>query len=103
MFGNRELAACQARKAALLQQSDANREVLAEVARALRPVAAWVDVGVTVARRARTVFSALAPWLSLWRSGKEQGSGFIGKFAEAMALGRSLSGLWKRWREDARP
>lgn len=98
MFGNRELAGCQERKAALLRQSTANRQALAEVAQHLQPVVAWVDLGVALARKVRTALSALAPLLSLWGSRKTESSGFLGKLAGAVSLGRSVAELWKRWR-----
>lgn len=97
MFGNRELVRCQARKAVLLRQSAANRQALVEVAQDLQPVVAWVDLGVALARKARSALSALAPLLSLWSSRKSDSSGFLGKFAGAISLGRSLAALWKSW------
>lgn len=98
MFGNRELAGCQARKAALLQQSTVNRQALAEVAQNLQPVVVWVDLGVALARKVRTALSALAPLLSLWGSRKSESSGFLGKLAGMVSLGRSVAALWKSWR-----
>lgn len=98
MLGNRELAGCQERKAALLRQSAANRQALVEAAQNLQPVVAWVDLGVAIARKARTALSALAPLLSLWGSQKSKSSGFLGKLAGAVSLGRSVAALWKSWR-----
>lgn len=98
MFGNRELAGCQARKAALLQQSTVNRQALAEVAQNLQPVVVWVDLGVAVARKVRTALSALAPLLSLWGSRNADSSGLLGKLAGMISLGRSIAALWKNWR-----
>lgn len=98
MLGDGQLTRCQVRKAALLRQSAANRQALAEVAHRLRPVAAWVDLGVTVAHQARTALSALTPLLSLWGARKQESTGFVGKIAGAVSLGRSLTALWKSWR-----
>ncbi len=98
MFGNRELAGCQARKAALLRESEANRRALAQVGQNLQPVVVWVDLGVAIARKARTAFSALAPLLSLWGSRNAESSGFFGKLTGAISCGRSLAALWKNWR-----
>jgi len=98
MFGNRELAECQARRAVLLRQSAANRQALVGVARDLQPAVAWVDLGVAVARKVRSALSALAPLLSLWGSRKSESSGFLGKLAGAVSIGRSLAALWKSWR-----
>jgi hypothetical protein len=82
----------------LLRQSTANRQALAEVAQNLQPVIAWVDLGVTFARKARSALSTLAPLLSLWGSRKSESTGFLGKLAGAVSLGRSVAALWKNWR-----
>jgi len=98
MFGNRELTRCQERKTALLRQSTVNRQALTDVAQNLQPVVAWVDLGVALARKARTALSALAPLLSLWSARKSESSGFLGQLAGAVSLGRSIAALWKSWR-----
>lgn len=98
MFGNGQLARCQARKVALLRQSAANRQALAGVARTLEPVMAWVDLGVALARKARSALSALAPLLSFWQTGRQESPGFLGKITGAISLVRSLTTLWKSWR-----
>ena len=98
MFRHGELDRCHVRKAVLLRQSAANRLALAREARNLQPVAEWVDLGIALARKARTALSALAPLLSVWSSGKQESSGFVGKIAGAFSLGRSLTALWKSWR-----
>lgn len=86
------------RKATLLRQSAVHRQILVQEARNLRPVAEWVDLGIGVAQRARAVLSALVPLFSLWQMRKQESSGFITKLADAIALGRSITELWKSWR-----
>ena len=98
MFGNGQLTRCQVRKAALLQQSAANRLALSREAQSLQPVIAWVDLGVALARKARSALSALTPLLSFWQTGRQDSSGFLGKITGAISLGRSLTELWKSWR-----
>ncbi len=98
MLGDGQIDACAQRKAVLLRQSAAHRQILVEEAENLRPVAAWVDVGISFAQKARTILGALAPVFSLWGSWKQESSGFLGKLAGAISLGRSLTELWKSWR-----
>ena len=98
MFGNGRLTHCQQRKAALLQQSANHRRTLMTETQNLRPVAGWVDLGVNVARKARTGWSVMAPLLSPWQTRKQEPSGFVHKLAEAISLARSIAALWKNWR-----
>lgn len=98
MFGYGQLTRCQVRKADLLRQSAANRLALVEEAQNLRPVVVWVDLGIGVARKVGTAWSALAPLLSLWRTPKQESSGLLGKLAGAVSLGQSFAALWKSWR-----
>ena len=98
MFGNGQLTRCQQRKGALLQRSATHRRLLATDAQALRAVAAWMDLGIDVARKGRTGWSVLAPLFSLWQRRKQEPSGFAQKFSGAIALARSLAALWKNWR-----
>lgn len=98
MSGTGQVAPFAQRKAVLLQQSAAHRQTLVEEAQNLAPAVAWVDLGIGVARKASGILSALAPLFSLWRTRQQEGSGFIGKLTDAIALGRSLMDLWKRWR-----
>jgi hypothetical protein len=97
MFGNGQLTRRQQHKAALLQQSATHRSVLAQEAHKLRPVAEWADLGIAVARKARTGWTALAPLLSLWQARKQGSFGFAWKLAGAIAIARSLTAVWKRW------
>lgn len=99
MFENGQLTRWKVRKAALLLQSAVNRQALVEEARRLQPVLAWVDLGLVVARKARTALNVLAPWLPLWQTGRGESSGVFGKLAGAVSFGRSLSALWKNWRQ----
>jgi len=80
MFGKGQLTRCQQRKAALLQQSATYRSVLAKEAQNLRPVAAWVDLGIDIARKARAGWTALAPLLSLWQTRKQSQPGYEYRF-----------------------
>ena len=98
MFGHEHLTHCQQRKAALLQRSATHRLALMTEAQNLRPVAEWVDVGMSVARKVRMGWTVLAPLLSLWRTRERESSGFIHKLAGAIALARSLMEGWKSWR-----
>ena len=96
MFRYGQLTHSQQRKSALLQQSTAHRRALITEADNLRPVAGWVDLGIDVARKARTAWSVLAPLLSVWQARRQESSGFVHKLAEALSLARSLTELWKR-------
>lgn len=95
-----DLARCEARKAELLRQSDANRERLAADAARLRPVAGWVDLGMEVAQKARAGMSILGPLLSLWKLRKQGGTGLTGTLARAFSIGSSIAGLWRSRRES---
>jgi hypothetical protein len=97
MFGNGQLTHCQQRKAALLQHRAVHRRVLLTEAQNLRPAAGWVDLGIDIARKARTGWNVLAPLFSLWQSQKQEPSGFVHKLAEAISLARSLTAVWKKW------
>ncbi len=98
MFGDGEIDACAQRKAVLLRQSAVHRQALVQEAQNLQPVVAWVDLGIDIARKARTALSALAPLFSLWQMRKQESSGFLAKLTDAIAIGRSLTELWKNWR-----
>lgn len=98
MFGNGQLTRCQQRKATLLQQSAPHRRALMTEAQNLRPVAGWVDLGINVARKARTGWSVLAPLHSLRQTREQEPSGVVHKLAEAISLARSIAALWKNWR-----
>ena len=95
MFGIGQLTHCQQRKAALLQRSATHRLALMTDAQNLRPVAEWVDVGISVASKVRMGWSVLAPLLSLWRARKQEPSGFVHKLAEALSLARAVTTLWR--------
>ncbi len=95
MFGEGQLARCAERKTALLQQSARHRDALIAEAQQLRPVAAWMDLGLDLARKARTGCTALAPLLSLWQTRKQEKSGFMQKLTGGISLARSLAALWK--------
>ena len=95
MFGLKQLTECQQCKAALLQQSAAHRLALTTTAQNLRPVAGWVDVGIEVAGKVRKGLSVLAPLVSLWRTRKQEPSGFVHKLAGVLSLVRSLAEMWK--------
>ena len=82
----------------MLRRSAANRSVLAQEVRNLRPVAAWVDLGIGVARKVRMGWSVLAPLLSQWQTRKQEPSGVVHKLAEAISIARSIAALWKNWR-----
>jgi hypothetical protein len=98
MFGIGQMTRCQVRKAALLQQSAAHRLALAREAQNLRPVAEWMDLGIDVARKARTGWNFLAPMVSLWRKPNPETSGIGQRFAGVISAARSLTALWKSWR-----
>ena len=98
MFGNEELTRHLARKAELLRASEANRAVLCAEAAKLREVAAWVDLGVTLARKAKSVLGVVAPILGGWRAPKAESPGFVTKLAKGFALAQSLTALWRNWR-----
>lgn len=95
MFGEGQLARCAERKTVLLQQSARHRDALIAEAQQLRPVAAWMDLGLNLARKARTGWTALAPLLSLWQTRKQEKSGFMHKLIGGISLARSLMALWK--------
>jgi hypothetical protein len=95
VFAHGQLTRCLERKAALLQRSASHRSVLVKEAQNLRPVAGWLDLGIAVARKARAGWTALAPVLSLWRTRKQESSGFVHKLAEAISLARTFSAMWK--------
>lgn len=95
MLGRGQLRRCRERKAALLRQSAAHRSVLSEEARALRPVAGWVDLGIEVVHKVRAGWSVLAPLFSFWQMKKEGSSGLMQKLAGGISIARSLAGLWQ--------
>lgn len=97
MFENRELNGWRQRKEALLRQSAANRSALMTEAKNLRPIVAWVDLGLSLIRQARAGWEVLAPLLSLWQARKQESSGLIGKIANVIALARQLTAVWKKW------
>ena len=97
MFENGQIARCQQRKSALLQQSATHRRALMTEAQNFRPAAAWVDLGIGVGRKARTGWTALAPLLSCWQTRKKSPPGFVQKLAGAVSLAGSLTALWKSW------
>ena len=96
MFGTGQLIRCQQHKAALLQRSATHRRVLRAEAQKLRPVAGWVDLGLDAARQARAGWSVLAPLLSLWQTRRQESSGLVGKWAEALALIRAIAAWWRK-------
>lgn len=98
MFKHEELIRCQEQKAALLQRSGAHRLALAREVQKLHPVATWVDLGLSVAQKARSGWTALAPFLFLWPTKKQEPAGFIHKLANGVALARSILTIWKNWR-----
>lgn len=98
MFKHEQLIHCQQHKAALLQQSAAHRLALTREAANLRPVASWVDLGFDLARKARSGWATVAPFLSLWATRKQESTGFIHKLAQAVSLARSVMTIWKNWR-----
>ena len=98
MPGNEELTRHLARKAELLRASEANRAVLCAEAGELREVAAWVDLGMTLARKAKSVLSVVAPMISGLRSPKEESPGLFSKITKGFALAQSLTALWRNWR-----
>ena len=67
-------------------------------ARNLRPVAAWMDLGIVVAGKARAGWNVLACLLNPWRKRKQETSDFVQKLAGGVSLARSLLALWKSWR-----
>lgn len=100
MFGIGQLTHCQQRKAALLQRSATHRLALMTDAQNLRPVAEWVDVGISVASKVRMGWSVLAPLVSLWQTRKQEPAGVVHKLAEALSLVRSLTAMWSRRRRE---
>jgi hypothetical protein len=97
MFENEQLTRCRRRKEELLQQSAAHRSALVAEAQSLRPIAAWVDLGVAATRKLRAGWEALAPLLSLWQAGKQEPGGLIQKITNGIALARSLMAIGKKW------
>ena len=75
MFGNGEMTRHLARKEALLRASDANRAALHMEMSKLREVAAWADAGVTLSRKAKTIWNVVAPLITAWRTPKQESSG----------------------------
>ena len=67
-------------------------------ARNLRPVAAWMDLGIDVAGKARAGWNVLARLLPPWRKRKQETGGFAQKLAGGVSLARALVALWKSWR-----
>ena len=98
MLGNGELTHHLARKEALLRASEINRAVLRMEAAILREVSVWVDVGMTLARKAKTLWSVAATLLSAWRTPKQKSSGLFAKLTKGFALAQSLTALWRNWR-----
>ena len=98
MLGNGELTHHLARKETLLRASEANRATLNAEATKLREVAAWVDTGIALARKAKTLWSVVAPLISAWRTPKPESPGLFTKLTKGFALARSLTALWRNWR-----
>ena len=98
MFESRELKALSARKAQLLQASEANRQSLNAAATQFRPLVGWIDTGMEWARRAR----ALGPVLALLlRSAKSDGScreGGSGWLTRIVNLTETASAVWRVFR-----
>ncbi len=100
MFESRRLIHCQQREASLIQQSTLRRRALRTEAQNLHPVAGWVDLGIDIARKARTAWSFLAPLFSLRQTRQQESSGFVHKLADAVSIARSVLALWRSWRSQ---
>ena len=103
MLGNGQLNCCQDRKAVLLQRSAALRRAVTTDAQSLYAVAAWLDLGIDVARKLRTGWAALAPLFSLWRTRQHSQPGLTRKLAVGISVARLLAVLWERWQRKPRP
>ena len=101
MFGNGQLTDCEQRKAALLRQSAAHRIALTREAQKLRPLASWVDLGIDVVGKARVGWKAVAPLLSWWQVRRNKPSGLIQKAASAISIVRTVTAVWKNWRNSS--
>ena len=103
MLGNGQLNGCQQRKAALIQRSIALRRALAMDSQSLCAVAAWLDLGIDVAGKLRTGWSALAPLFSLWHTRQYSQPGLARKLVVGISVARLLAALWERWKHKPRP
>ena len=101
MLGNGQLNG--PRKGALLQRSAALRRAVATDAQSLRAVAAWVDLGIDVARKLRIGWATLAPLFSLWRPRQHSQPGLTRKLAVGISVTRLLATLWERRQHKPRP
>ena len=95
MLGREELTRHLARKEALLRASEKNRAVLRAEGAKLREVAAWVDTGMSLARKARTIWSVIAPLLNMRGIPVKGSSGLFAKLTQGFALARSLAAFWR--------
>ena len=89
------------RKSELLQRSHEHRQVLAAEASKLRPLAEWVDLGVTTARQVRKGWEIAGPLLAAWRgtsapAADHTPSGAFQKISSAISLVRSIAALWRK-------
>lgn len=97
MPAHETIASLSQRKAELLRRSQEHRQTLAGEAAKLRPMAEWIDLGVTTVRQVRKGWEIAGPLLAALRGHSEQAPGnFIQKISNAIALGRSIATLWRK-------
>lgn len=101
MSAHETIASLAQRKAELLRRSQEHRQALAAEAAKLRPLAEWVDLGVTTARQVRKGWEIAGPLLAAWRgtsapAADQAPSGTFQKISSAISLVRSIAALWRK-------
>jgi hypothetical protein len=101
MPAHETIASLAQRKAELLRRSHEHRQALAAEAAKLRPLADWVDLGITTVKQVRKGWEIAGPLLAAWRGNSDPGavqapSGTFQKISSAISLVRSVAALWRK-------
>ena len=94
MFATGALKRCQARKLALVEASNANRQALKAELGKVRPIITSASRWLGYARMAERLWTTLSPVWTAWRSRPPARPGFSAKFHKITALAQSFLSLW---------
>lgn len=101
MPAHETIASLAQRKTELLRRSQEHRQTLATETAKLRPLAEWIDLGVTTARQIRKGWEIAGPLLAAWRGASAPGtdqapSSTFQKISSALSLVRSIAVLLRK-------
>lgn len=101
MPAHETIASLAQRKTELLRRSQEHRQALAAEAAKLRPLAEWVDLGVTTVKQVRKGWEIAGPLLAAWRGASAPAadpapSSTFQKISSAISLVRSIAALWRK-------